>query len=68
MKRVLGQYELEYEWTNKVSAINPIMQQLDVSMLSVEIFFQMSSFSRWWEPSYMKSTDDETWGGGGRVR
>ena len=23
-----------------------IMQQLDVSMLSVEIFFQMSSFSR----------------------
>ena len=40
------------------------MQQLDVGMLSVEIFFQMSSFSRWWEPSYMKSTDDETWGGG----
>ena len=28
----------------RVSAI--IMQQLDVSMLSVEIFFQMSSFSR----------------------
>ena len=27
----------------KVSAI---MQQLDVSMLAVEIFFQMSSFSR----------------------
>ena len=42
-----------------------IMQQLDVSMLSVEIFFQMSSFSRWWESSYMKSTEDETWGGGG---
>ena len=43
MKRVLGQYELEYEGTNQRSAI---MQQLDVSMLSVEIFFQMSSFSR----------------------
>ena len=39
------------------------MHQLDVGMLSVEIFFQMSSFSRWWEPSYMKSTDDETGGG-----
>ena len=44
--------------------VSAIMQQLDVSMLSVEIFFQMSSFNCWWEPSYMKSTDDETWGGG----
>ena len=26
--------------------VSAIMQQLDVSMLSVEIFFQMSSFSR----------------------
>ena len=40
------------------------MQQLDVGMLSVEIFFQMSSFSRWWDPAYIKSSDDETWAGG----
>ena len=26
--------------------VSAIMKQLDVSMLSVEIFFQMSSFSR----------------------
>ena len=41
------------------------MGELDVGVLSDEIFLQMSSFSRWWEPSYVKSTDDETWGGWG---
>ena len=44
MKRVLGQY-MSQNMSERI-IVSAIMQQLDVGMLSVEIFFQMSSFSR----------------------
>ena len=44
MKRVLGQY-MSQNMSERI-IVSAIMQQLDVGMLSVEIFFQISSFSR----------------------
>ena len=44
MNRVLGQY-MSQNMSERI-IVSAIMQQLDVGMLSVEIFFQMSSFSR----------------------
>ena len=43
MKRVLGQY-MSQNMSERI-IVSAIMQQLDVGMLSVEIFFQMCSFS-----------------------
>ena len=44
MKRVLGQY-MSQNMSERI-IVSAIMQQLDVGMLSLEIFFQMSSLSR----------------------